>query len=496
MKLNKDVLFLIAENLQDDKTSLNSCLLVDRSWCEAIVPILWKIPGRVILTEKAEDKLFNIILLHLSKESRDNLKKQEIDLFTENYRPTSFNYINFWRYLDLHLLEKMISRNLRNLEKSKKPMIKNELLILFINKNTKFISLHIPQKFDYEMHNISWAEQCFSNLKYLSCCNEIHQNILEELATISKSIEKFTCDISEDYNNISGFDRLLEAQENLTKIQMSCYNGEALLNIEGLLIRKADSVQYLRIYWEPNAKFLSHFVNLKVLEMNTPFLFRRTRLRHSEKTTNMHHLEKKSLPALKKLRANISLHIILIRLIESSNAQLTAINIYHDGFPDIDDIRSLIQTIYQNCPNLKYINVPIKDAVVTEFEKLLVNSQYLNGLVIEREFDFNYKSIFEVLTRSSPPNLFKFKFSFEGMKLRLKLKSLESFLDNWKDKQPMLLQIGLVNYVVKDQWNMKRLNSIIEKYKAKGIIKKFDLNWFARFEDFEWVQDVSHLYSL
>jgi hypothetical protein len=496
MKLNKDVLFLIAENLQDDMTSLYSCLLVDRSWCEAMVSILWKIPGRMILTKEAEDKLFNVILLHLSKESRDNLKKQEIDLFKENYRTTSFNYINFWRHLDLHLLEIMISRNLRNLKKSKISMIKNELLKLFVNKNTKFISLHIPGEFNYGIHNISWAEQCFSDLKYLSCYDEIHQNILEELSIISKSIKKLSCNISENYNNISGIDRLIEAQENLTDIQISCYNDEALLNIEELLIRNAVTVQYLRIYWEPYAKFLSHFVNLKVLEMETPFLFRRKKMHHLEKTTSLYHLKKTSLPALKILKANLSQNIILIRLIESANIQLTAISIRYDRFSEINDIRMLIQTIYQNCRILRYIKVPIKDEILTEFERLLVSSQYLNGLVIDNEIGFNYKSIFEILIRSSPSNLFKFKFVFEGMKLRLKLKSLESFLDNWKDRQPMLLQISLVNFIDENQWNMKRLNSIIEKYKAKGIIKKFDLSWLSRFEDFEWVQDVSHFYFL
>src|SRR5688572_16188446 len=109
-KLNEDVLFLILEELQDDRKSLYSCLLVNRTWCETAVPILWKNPGQCypFSTDAKNLALFNIILLHLSEESRDILKNKEIHLFTEPYRRPLFNYIIFWRHLNLHLLNSMM----------------------------------------------------------------------------------------------------------------------------------------------------------------------------------------------------------------------------------------------------------------------------------------------------------------------------------------------------------------------------------------------------
>ena len=99
--LNRDVLYLIFEELQYDKNTLYSCLLVNRTWCETTVSILWKIPGRIHLTEKAESKLFNVILLHLSEESRDVLKDQGINNpITETYKRPLFNYI----YLKLKII--------------------------------------------------------------------------------------------------------------------------------------------------------------------------------------------------------------------------------------------------------------------------------------------------------------------------------------------------------------------------------------------------------
>src|SRR3954451_6593706 len=104
MELDKDVLFLIFEALKNDKKSLHSCLLVNRSWCVTTIPILWRDPGKYFITvnsnnAKKIDKLFNIIFLHLSKESKDILKNQGINiLITEKYQNPLFNYISFWKY--------------------------------------------------------------------------------------------------------------------------------------------------------------------------------------------------------------------------------------------------------------------------------------------------------------------------------------------------------------------------------------------------------------
>ncbi|GES77286.1 hypothetical protein GLOIN_2v1784964 [Rhizophagus clarus] len=82
----------------------------------------------------------------------------------------------------------------------------------------------------------------------------------------------------------------------------------------------------------------------------------------------------------------------------------------------------------------------VRSCNILEFEKLLINCQYLNGLYIIIEnniwFDdgdhtFNWNLLFEALIRSSPIDLFKFKFYFYDA---LKLESLKLFLDNWKEE--------------------------------------------------------------
>src|SRR6266480_7472818 len=161
-KLNKDIIFLILEELQNDRKSLYSCLMVNRTWCETTVPILWKNPLKFCPT-KDKRKLFNVMLLYLSEKSRDILRNQEIDIFTELHQRPLFNYISLWRYLNLSILDNMIISAV----KSKAPFIRSEILKLLINENTKFTHIHmnIPL-LNYQVHLISGAEHCFSELKF------------------------------------------------------------------------------------------------------------------------------------------------------------------------------------------------------------------------------------------------------------------------------------------------------------------------------------------
>ncbi|CAB5357447.1 hypothetical protein RhiirA1_468369 [Rhizophagus irregularis] len=487
MKFDRDVLYLISKNLQNDSISLYSFLLVSRIWCEVAVPVLWKIPGRIPLTEKAESILFNVILSHFSEDSRDILKKQGInDLFTEAYRPLSFNYIIFWRHLDLQLLEDMIKP--RNVEESNIDIIINELLKLFINKNTKFLSLFIPYNFKYQLHNILWAEKCFSSLKFLHCDNR-DKNIVEGLAIIAKSINKLIYHITYLYD-ISGSLILIENQNNLNEIKIECRASvqfEIIEIIEKSLIKKANTIQHLQTNWDTEDKFLSYFVNLSSLEIGEYFWYK-----YSRNKTNWCHLEKVSLPGLKVLIANIESHQNLDRMIKITNGHLREITLTHSGIvSDADYNRRLIQAIYQNCLNLRYLNMPIKEQNIPEFERLLINCQNLNGLIFEYEMHFKYKSLFEILIRSSPISLYKFKIYF-NRKFGPKFKLLKSFFDNWKDRHPMILQINMVNF--EDKQEMDKLKELVKKYEIKGIVQRCDFDCFYYYEDFDWIRKKTDVY--
>src|SRR5438034_1032200 len=114
-----------------------------------------------------------------------------------------------------------------------------------------------------------------------------------------------------------------------------------------------------------------------------------------------------------------------------------------------------------------------RDNDILELEKLLISCQYLNELyiIIYNEtywgvdlFNWDYY-LFEVLTKSSPTSLFKFKFYFLGPP---ELKSFILFLNNWKGRHPMLLQA--ITMYSSTLWHLN--SDLIEKYKTQGIIEK------------------------
>ena len=104
--IDEDCLRLIFEELCDDRCTMYSCLLVNRLWCEAVVPVLWKDPWKFLndLKDfKRDEQFLNTILLHLSKESRNNLtSRDDINKYLnipQQQQTPLFNYINFIKYI-------------------------------------------------------------------------------------------------------------------------------------------------------------------------------------------------------------------------------------------------------------------------------------------------------------------------------------------------------------------------------------------------------------
>jgi hypothetical protein len=131
-ELNGDVLYLILKELNNDKNILHSCLLVNKTWCENIISILWRNPWKYLNFHK-EKFLLDVIILHLSEESKNKLKNQSINFSLNSYNKPLFNYIDFCKHLNLNGIEKLVK--VYEME-----IIYNDIIYLFINENTKFIS--------------------------------------------------------------------------------------------------------------------------------------------------------------------------------------------------------------------------------------------------------------------------------------------------------------------------------------------------------------------
>ncbi|RIA92238.1 hypothetical protein C1645_820923 [Glomus cerebriforme] len=457
-KLNRDILYLIFEELQDDKNTLYSCLSVNKTWSEIIVPILWKDPWKY--SKWGNDKLLlNIIISHLSDKSKNGLKDQGIDFLTNSYQKPLFNYIRFCRRLNLIAIDRIIDTIIYIYSKSKILIIKNEIYNLFINENTKFTHLYMPNKFDHQIHLISGAKHCFADIEFFSCNTSINDNVLTGLLEICNSIKELELFIEVTDNNYE-IVKLIKAQKKLSKIHfltnysISPKSDESFcIILENSLIKHANTIRYFKITKPPITSMLSSFVNLITLELDDDYgNFR-----------DITWLENLSLPFLQILRASRVQIKALTSLIGNTNGSLIEIKIDYVSHDEINN-KKLIQVIYQNCPNLEYLKLVFRNSNILELENLLIKCQHLNELffIISDLLTFNWETLFIILTKSSPISLFKFEFDFFELP---KLNSLKLFFDNWKGRHPMLLQFCRIN---------KELSDLIEIYKSEGIVKQYN----------------------
>ncbi|CAG8700425.1 14154_t:CDS:2 [Rhizophagus irregularis] len=368
-----------------------------------IIPILWNNPWKYInknCEHRKKKLLLNIIISHLSNEIKNNLKDQGIDFLTTNsyQKPLLFNYINLCKHLNLEEIHKLINSIH---EQSKTFIIKNQLFELFINENTKFTHLYLPYQFEHQIHLIPKSETCFSDIEFFCC--------------------------SAKYSRTYGYTR---AHESFCK------------KLEDSLINHANTIQYFKTTKEPITNIISKFVNLKELELDCSYYY------------EWNCLENLSLPFLRILKASRVPIKILTSLIENTSGKLNEIKIDYIFHDEINNER-IIQTIYNNCPNLKYLKLVLRNINILEFEKLLINCQYLEGLFIlinNIEDEFNLEKLFEILTNSSPIG-----------------------------RHPMLLQFNKIGYI-------EEYTNLIEIYKSKKIVKNFDNLFYGHiYEDFEWV---------
>jgi hypothetical protein len=447
-KLNRDILYLIFEELQNDKKTLYSSLSVNKTWSEIIILILWRNPWKYLNYEN-EDLIYNVIISHLSDETKNNLKIQGINLSTVLNKKLLFNYISFCRHLNLNVINKIFNTIKHYcLNSDLKAILKNEIYYLFINENTRFTYLYIPQNFDCQIHLIPGAKHCFSEISFLSCYARINDNVLFGLAEICQSTKELELIIELSDNN-RGINKFVDAFKNLIGIRLA--NNPIVHTVQSIEMNSTPPVT-------------APLVNLKKLELNV-----------SNHNMKFNFLENMSLPSLQILKSNMFQIKALRNLIVNTNGNLTKISI-GNMLHNVIDNKNIIKAIYQNCPNLMYLKLMFRSENILELEQLLINCQHLNGLYFLITNIFDWDKLFEILTLSSPTCLFKFKFNIIAHK-RIELESLKLFFDSWKGRNPMLLQI--------DSYGCTDLFNLTEEYKLEGIIKKF-CYLHRDFEDFEW----------
>src|SRR6266498_1038263 len=96
--LPPEILEEIFENLHDDKKALHSSLLVNRSWCRNIVPILWRQPFK-LLNKPSVELVQTYIANVFDRTSLENFQQRILIHSIQDLSSTSFKYPIFLKSL-------------------------------------------------------------------------------------------------------------------------------------------------------------------------------------------------------------------------------------------------------------------------------------------------------------------------------------------------------------------------------------------------------------
>ena len=145
--LPADCLNEIFENLEEDKITLHSCLLVNRLWCEVSVRILWRDIWRFKYSAsyghrpQVDSAILSTLIGCLPSESKELLHENEIFIATPTSKPLLFNYASFCKVLTIHEIGLIVNNALTNNPsitslslKDRNCLIIEEIIKMFINQ--------------------------------------------------------------------------------------------------------------------------------------------------------------------------------------------------------------------------------------------------------------------------------------------------------------------------------------------------------------------------
>ncbi|GBC06345.1 hypothetical protein RclHR1_06780009 [Rhizophagus clarus] len=478
-KLNKDTLFLIFEELEDDSKSLFSSLMVNKLWCETVVPILWRNPWCYHgINYNNKNYLFSIIAFHLSDDIKEFLIRQGIQLPSISSKTLSFNYLSFCRSINIDIINEIIS--IGSSLAYNQFLLQQEFYKLFMKKCPELKYLDI-KSINHQIFYFPEANVRLESLCELECDTSIDFSYFYGLARICQCIQRliiFNIDPRDNY----GIVKLIEVQKNLKYFEwhdnfdhIGYFTNDPYKEVLLELEKKANTLNHLKIFFQ----YVDDFEHTLLQEILTKLHKLKTLISDfsifGEQEVKMLVFNDLEILNINYITLNEASSII-----ENSGGHLKKVLLKfydHYNFDNDFDENSLIyiRKVYKNCPLIEYLSLTFPPSKIhfNEFENLLKNCQNLKSLLLitsnfyvhetEEKILENGEEILNALIRSAPTNLKEIRF-FNDFKFSLK--ALEDFLECWKGCALTILTSDIV-------YEGESYKKLINKYKNDGVIKDF-----------------------
>ncbi|CAG8490385.1 1411_t:CDS:1 [Funneliformis caledonium] len=371
--LPSDCLREIFQYFVNDMTSLYCCMLVNRTWCRIIIPLLWRRPFEY--SESKSKKYFELIRTYLdclTNSARMRIRK--VGYYLPSYPRPLFPYHEYLKELDCEKLDEAVEEWIGRFEfdqclEDPDDIIYTELLKLLMSQRQSLWRLRLGQyKKGYNLPPIS----TFPRIKYtlanlrrfefrgdIDCLSEPGldnlYDFLIKLSHISNGIEKIYIDMTEDDYGLSveGLQQLIASQKNLLSFH---YNQEmSEINNSKSFIEALSS----------NANTLKN-VEFNNIPLNEQCLGALKKFHNLESMQFVYCYEKdifnETVKVLEDLPSQLKVEKLMFHRGDLSSVTLEVLRLANTNVREltVDNIvPDLFEVILEHCPNIVYLAAAI-----------------------------------------------------------------------------------------------------------------------------------------
>ncbi|CAG8579116.1 14617_t:CDS:1 [Acaulospora colombiana] len=479
-ELPVEIFRLVFGLLSHDKKFLHSCLLVNRTWRESVVSILWRDPFKFL--QKPSAQLIQTYISCMDEAGRKNLEGLGINFENEPLCRPTFDYVGFLRHLkytDFYYssrawLEEILGQQ-KNLDFAGF-LVTKELFKFFMNQCQTILSLEIntehlypPDDADYvSIPCFPGAPKCLSQLQDFVCCGNYNKKgIFKEMTQSCRNIRTLSVDYFLDEFKTaapSELARLIKNQHALVEFKLIvCYRFLSKI-IPALESQKKTltNVEFRGIRFENGVTFEA-LVACTSLESLTFFNCDNVTDQASDP------LSTAFFPKLRKIVFNV-LHTppkALAALICNNSVTLQDLSLEWPPLNDSQSDPQIIEKIIEQCPNIIKFEAHLK---TSQLLSLLGKCSLLEDLTVRGREPLFADGFLPQLGQMAPPKLRVLNicaiWSFSP-------ESLQQFLDHCTAP---LEYIGLREcYAMNDEHL-----DVLTQYAEKGTLKHLNVKAATR----------------
>ncbi|GBC42525.2 hypothetical protein GLOIN_2v1784405 [Rhizophagus irregularis DAOM 181602=DAOM 197198] len=276
----------IFEYLEDDKTTLYSCLLVNRLYCKVAVEILWKDVWNFQNNNyepKTRLSIFNMLITFLTKESMERLRNSGINFINFTEKHALFNYPSFCKVISYVKIKELINWaivfkqiNILGVFNHGYHLLIQEILKMFMNQVTSLKSLDYSFCIDSNVEFIysPGTKICLKDLVELRCDTNISPEFFSQLSQICHHIQSLIIFFlySNKYHKINipdGLTDLISSQNNLKSLELKNDCNEKIIRVlTPSLVKSSLTITNIGLYTcNESLSFISMFKNLQEINL-------------------------------------------------------------------------------------------------------------------------------------------------------------------------------------------------------------------------------------